>query len=394
MPSRRRYLAALGTAGSVGGAGCLGTLGVDGNGGDDEATGPASDDTDWPTVGRDSRRSSHAPDARVPADPAEAWSVEVSRHVGLAAAGDAVLLASWDGVTALDAATGDRLWRAAPADDGTFHTVPTVHDGTVYVGSDRGLVTLDPRTGERRWAVDLPEGVLVPPAVGYDGESLLVAGGHTVAEVELADRSVRWTTEVAMPVSQPLTYFDGSLFVGAEGGELYGLTPAAEGHLSWRQKLPGRLFGAPAAGPNDWLYVDTNDGYVHAVSPNRAGGVVWSSAERAASSGTLAVAHTTAYVAGAGGVMALDAYDGTTRWRAGEGFFCPPVLAGETLCVGDERGGVVAFDASNGTLAGVGGRQRWRHQHGGRVRRLVAAGGRLFGATEPAEGEPTLFALE
>jgi outer membrane protein assembly factor BamB len=95
------------------------------------------------------------------------------------AAGSAVLGDESDGLVALDAETGDRLWDAplsgvTPDNDG-----PAVADGVLLQPVDHELHAFDAVSGERLWRVD-GEIAASQPAVG-DGRFYLADGASITA---------------------------------------------------------------------------------------------------------------------------------------------------------------------------------------------------------------------
>lgn len=119
-------------------------------------------------------------------------------YIASPAVADGVLyLGSSDGlfVNALDAATGRELWRTA-----TGHRVfssPALFAGTLFVGNHLGrFLALAPETGEIRWELRAPDGILSSPVPG-DGRIYFGSDDGKVYSVKLADtlpprRAVFW----------------------------------------------------------------------------------------------------------------------------------------------------------------------------------------------------------
>jgi outer membrane protein assembly factor BamB len=274
VPSRRAFLAAIGSAGGVALAGCLGRESVSGS---------------WPRPGFDPARTGHAPDVTGPAStPTTRWTARFPDRgvhtVAPALVDDAVLVASeapaGDGTAVIlrrfDATDGtatltttvtrydDRtssavLWNSLVADDRGLYLVafdgvhaltrdgerrwhrplgggpatsiqskahPLVDDDTVYVptagttsrtGGDEALYALDAADGTERWrhqpdADDF--GWTFPPAAA-DGTCYLSALEHAVTAHDPATGEVLWETR--LPANGPPTVADGRVFVSVEG---------------------------------------------------------------------------------------------------------------------------------------------------------------------------------
>lgn len=124
------------------------------------------------------------------ADGAERWRTEVGRYRVSALAGPVdgrLYLAGWDGLVALDAATGARLWEWAGA---PVFVPPLVADGVVYLGTATGdLVVLDPATGGERARFSLGGRVLAEPIPLTDELLLLLAEADRATHVVALRRS-------------------------------------------------------------------------------------------------------------------------------------------------------------------------------------------------------------
>jgi eukaryotic-like serine/threonine-protein kinase len=136
--------------------------------------------------------------------------------------------------------------------------------------------------------------------------------------------------------------------------------------------------------------LDTNAG---------AGGTRWRAERGGLVEHHLAVADGSVFGTHGADVFAIDAGSGTTRWTLGiaDNSLNSPVVAGDTLYVGDEAR--VVYASETGSAAGFAGRRfsavRWKHDLVTRVRwGLAVANGTLFAVTEPTVESPTLYALE
>jgi outer membrane protein assembly factor BamB len=107
---------------------------------------------DWPTFRSDPTRRGSSP-TTVPAAPEKRWATEVGGKLTAPVVGEGVLLVASvhrRAVTALDAATGKRLWTHIAG--GRVDTPPTIHNGAAYFGAADGWVTcLRLSDGETVW---------------------------------------------------------------------------------------------------------------------------------------------------------------------------------------------------------------------------------------------------
>ena len=118
---------------------------------DDEVT-AGSEDTDWPTYRRDTKRSGFVP-SDVSASLKQAWQTEIGGKLSsLVSAGGRVLAVSIDSHTvhALDAACGKKLWSFTAG--GRVDSPPTVYKNLVLFGGRDGWVyCLRARDGRLVW---------------------------------------------------------------------------------------------------------------------------------------------------------------------------------------------------------------------------------------------------
>lgn len=110
----------------------------------------------------------------------------VARGGGVAAAGGRVFVTTGFGfIVALDASTGQEVWRAQA--DAPFQSAPTVSGSRVYaITNDSELLAIDAGSGEVLWthqAIAEPARILSAPSVAVDGDTVVApfASGELVA---------------------------------------------------------------------------------------------------------------------------------------------------------------------------------------------------------------------
>lgn len=363
VPVRRRTaLRAGGSALLASLGGCLSTApgSAPDRGADDpagSAVGGEAGLAGWPAFGHDDRNTGHDPDATGPAAAGVAWRVAAgtpTANASPALVGDRLYVGgSGDPGTfhCLDAASGERRWSFEPV--GYATSAPAVADGTVYLGTwGRRVYALDARTGDVAWEADVGHRVgSSSPAVvdgtvylGTVGDGPLVVTGETdedafeaaaVVALDAATGEERWRYgEFGRKenVDASPAVADGTVFVGGGEGAVVALD-AATGGERWRRETGASVRASPAV----------------------AGGTVYVGVHEA------------------GEVVALDAGDGTEVWRAGldgRNVKASPAVADGTVfaastrlvgCTGDcedapdSTGFLSALDAADGT-------RRWRHE--------------------------------
>lgn len=115
-------------------------------------------------------------------------NLDFHREAGPAVAGCTVFVGTAGGnLVAVNAATGEKLWRAGLG--GAVRVSPAVANGVVYVGDDGGQFhAIDAASGDRLWATRLGGSVLASPVVS-DG-AVYASGGSVLAKLtgDVADR--------------------------------------------------------------------------------------------------------------------------------------------------------------------------------------------------------------
>jgi outer membrane protein assembly factor BamB len=238
---------------------------------------------------------------------------------GLAADAQNAYLASGSLVYAVRLSDGARLWqypeRTGPQ---IFYSNPVVTpDGHVLVGSagtDYGLVSLDPATGQPTWAAPF------------------VASNYWVA---------------------PPLVVGETIYAPNHNGTLYALE-LATGTLQWSLPLGNLLWGAPVSN-GKLVFVNSLDHYVYAVDPQTRS-VVWKlnlggSAPNAAS---LSSDGNTLFVGSfARKVLAVDAASGAVRWTTDvkDWVWGAPAVDGDSVYAADIKGHIYSLGATHGKNA-------------------------------------------
>jgi len=252
---------------------------------------------------------------------------------------------------ALDAVDGAELWRVA---SGPFSSA-TVDDGTVYVGGTgiRAVAEID---GTELWHHGINGTVAGPPRV-LDGLIYVSCGypfNWKVRAISARDGSESWTVLTDGGPMKPPAIADRTVYVS--GGDLRALA-ASSGAPRWRYETETLLTAPAIAGGT--VYVGEigssgGAGFITALDAED-GTAEWRRRIDGPVTGSVAATDGRVYAAGSTGsggfVTALSRQDGGVQWvREGEvPFRNPPIVAGGTLYVTDEKGRVHGLDAGDGS---------------------------------------------
>ena len=293
-------------------------------------TGPAAvRPVDWPTYGFVPARTHAAPFALVPpfrvlwkqtAD----WSLIEFPPV---VAGGRLYFGTNHGlVLALDAATGDVVWRrelgrciaSSPAVDGVVVIVGVM--GTPASCDEdvpSFVVALDRRDGRTRWLFRTGGPVESSPLVVG---RLVVVGSWdgSVFALDAASGRIRWRFATHGPVKGGAALARGIVFAGSYDGFVYALD-AGNGNIRWKADAGGRIYATPSVADGR-VVVASTDGVVHAFA-SAGGAELWSRRIGRFAYSAAALTGGRAYVGSYDHrLYALDAANGAVLWtRLGPG---------------------------------------------------------------------------
>jgi len=178
-----------------------------------------------------------------------------------------------DSLYALDAATGDILWKCYK---GVTDDAVTVKDGYLYTSCD-SLWCLDALTGERIWAIDL-DGEGATPAVADGGvfcgtSTFSPSQSHFYRFNALTGDEVWYQTFSGYMGSCP-TVWNGMVFVPTENGALNALD-ASTGSIIWQNTdSDGGYWDSSPVIVDGNIYISGNDGKTRAIDA-MSGSTVW-----------------------------------------------------------------------------------------------------------------------
>jgi outer membrane protein assembly factor BamB len=299
-----------------------------------------------------------------------------------------------------DPGSGDTLellWRFHPAGASSFHATPALgQDGAVYIGFSTGGATPEakgtfyalkaPSTGidaQVLWAVDLGPGRQTSsPTLAPDGTIYVVSGAGKLFAIAPGG-TIKWTVQTGPSLkAAPALGTDGTVYVASMDGNLYAVAPpistdAKEAWIRWTFKFGEHLGNtplvtapkpppgadgigsgaSPTIGPDGTIYIGANNSNFYAITPDgqlkwlyeaeREVAGIWSTAALSADGSTLY------FGANKGGIYALDAADGSLRWRFdiyGSVYSSPALDSAGILYTGSTLGHVFALNSADGEL--------------------------------------------
>ena len=245
-------------------------------------------------------------------------------------------------VFAVDIGTGRLRWRRSTGEPGdeTLGSSVVAVDARIVAG-DYALLAMDARSGERLWRFEPSDGYGPGLYLGDAGHGLVFAGSPAgrLYAVRAEDGVMAWSyraaaepkTTVFEPVSSGIDVAAGYTTFGSRQGGGVILVDRDTGQERWRREFPGRGeeatgFGGGVVFCGDAVIASSGDGEIHAFDC-RTGRLLW----------TLPA------------VVRSDGRRQERDWRA-------LAASGTTLVAGSASGIITAWDVETR-------RERWRYAH-------------------------------
>lgn len=220
------------------------------------------------------------------------------------------------GVRALDASTGDTVWKYADAggykadsdaddtvddnDSGYFQGMAMGEESLYLAGATSGVYALDPVTGAERW--EQHDQLGAENVTFADGRIYCYAGEYVTSVTPAG--AIDWQTQIGTIANNNLVQAgwaraNGLLYVVTYTGEVVALD-ASTGTETWRTKPDdrtlGELQGSPIlVGDGDVVYASTDAGVLYALDAT-TGEIDWHTESRRARGGYFTVANGAVYV--------------------------------------------------------------------------------------------------
>ncbi len=345
---------------------------------------------DWPMYQRDPTHSGASWGRSVAPTGALKWKLDTGVPIyssPAVVAGVVYATLGHGGVMALDAETGDTIWREQLEWD-PIHSSPAVAGDLLFFGRPNGNATaMDKDTGEVRWEFKTGDRVLSSPTV-VGGELYVGSGDGRLYALDAVTGRERWSYETGGWVSSSpaalgdvvaIVSFDGLLHVverrtGKKRLDFY-VSETPRGSAAFGSR---HLFIADGQGrlkavdwrkrtlPLEWLWLRVRTqlfqwGITRTLP--RQKGFVWGVSTGDGFHGAPVVSDGRVYAANFGGeVVAADEDSGAILWTYDVG---APVVgsmsaAGGTVFVGDTDGALHALDAATGV-------KRWEFRVGDQI---------------------------
>ncbi len=223
--------------------------------------------------------------------------------------GDRILFGCDNNVVYAVNMTGGRIWTHLA--EGRVQSPPAVGNGTVYVGSEGGLLyALRESTGRELWDYDIGDSIESRPLL--EDWKLYVGAGSTLYCISRTTGETIWKYSIRGRItSNPALYRDIVYFTASDK-RLYAVDKYT-GEQLWNHTANGTIYGSPVVSGDSVLYAD-REGFVYSLSAY-FGGVEWTAYVNGSVYHTPMAAEDTVYVGADEDVIALNKSTGDIIWR-------------------------------------------------------------------------------
>jgi outer membrane protein assembly factor BamB len=214
---------------------------------------------------------------------------------------------------AIDAATGEQLWRVEVGPY-VLRTTPTWHDGALYLVAGFDAISLDAATGEERWRETIRYAGTASPTVSDDAMFVVSQEGLLYA-LDITDGAELWRISTdGISFGSPAAS-SGRLVVATDRGIVVGLNPET-GRASWRRDFDVPIY-TTAAITGDTVWIVTTDGVIRGLDLDNGGdqtNVTTNSDLSVTADGGVVFAPSDD-----GGIYAIEGESGNVDWFASTG---------------------------------------------------------------------------
>jgi outer membrane protein assembly factor BamB len=223
-------------------------------------------------------------------------------------------------VVALDADTGEELWRFRA---GVVETSPLVVGNLLYFGSwDKKMYAVDVNTHKAVWIFTTGDQVKGGPAYA-NGTLYFASYDNKVYAVDARTGKLRWSASGTANFYATPTLAYGRVFIGNTDGRVYAFG-AQTGHLLWAKATGGFVYSS-AGVYRKTVYVGSYSHRFLALDAG-SGDVRWSFATEGAISGAPTILDGIVYFSTLHGkTFGLDAQTGKKLWEFADGKYSPVV---------------------------------------------------------------------
>ncbi|MCX9084250.1 MAG: PQQ-binding-like beta-propeller repeat protein [Candidatus Methanoperedens sp.] len=313
---------------------------------------------DWNMFKNDATRSGYSDDV-VNAPLTLKWTKELGFETDSSPviANDVLYIGSTYGIFALDAKTGNELWRYHT--NGFITSVPAVSNGVVYIGADdRKFYAIDAKNGTLKWMNDNSLDGYSASAVVLNNVVYAIPKDGTFYAFDGNNGQIVWSTLIGKRSESSPAVGDGIIGFGTDRGEIVALD-AATGKLKWSYDTGVSDIRSSPVITNGTIIVGSNDGSIYALTTEK-GALKWKYSTRDNVESSPAVKNGIVYAGSRdSGFLAIDSETGNTRWKFPDSgqVISSPAISNNVVYFGTKNNFIYGLDANTG-------QRLWRNSTG------------------------------
>ena len=219
-----------------------------------------------PAVAQDGTVYFSAEDGRYRAlrpDGSEKWSLNFQASAAPALGTNGWVYVASQGGPLYAVTNGSIVWQKEMG--GTFRCSPVLgSDGTVYAGGNQRWLRAFKPNGQELWGRHFEASVI---GLALDADTIYAAVGRWLVAVTRTN-TLRWTYDSGGGVlsGSPVLAADGTVYVNSTQGFLHAVRP--DGTRRWRFQTVGIPYSTPAISSDGTLYFGTDERVLHGVGPD------------------------------------------------------------------------------------------------------------------------------
>lgn len=205
------------------------------------------------------------------------------------------------------------LWQLN-APESTVNSTPAIgDDGTIYIGSEDGLLYAVSPSGNLIWSFPTSGGINASPAIGSDGTIYFGSTDGNAYAVN-PNGTLRWSYALESPISSSCAITPtGRVYYAPYDGSLWAFTN--DGTREWTYESGGgNTWSSPSVASDGTIYYGGDESILHAVNPDST--LKWDFNTDSSSLGCSPAigADGTIYVVDYNYLIAINS-DGSEKWR-------------------------------------------------------------------------------
>ena len=269
---------------------------------------------------------------------------------------DVLFIGSTLGVFALDAKTGQEIWRFQT--ESFVRSVPAVSNGVIYIGDDnKKFYAIDAKDGSLKWKNDTALGGYTASAAVVGNIVYAMPKDGSFYAFDTSNGEVVWSTLIGKIAESSPAIGEGIIAFGTDGGAIVALD-ASTGKQKWSYNTGTIDIKSSPVIADGAIFIGSNDGAVYAITTG--GSLKWKFSTSDNIESSPSVKNGVVYFGSQdSNFYAVDEGTGKLKWKFPDSgqVFSAPAISNDVVYFGSENKIIYGLDANTGKLL-------WRNSTG------------------------------